>query len=269
MSIRPVPHPTFYSVLEAEERPLVGMWVCSGSPLVAEICAGSGLDWLLIDAEHSPNGIESILGQLHSVSGYPVQIMVRPPVNDPVVIKQYLDLGVQNLLVPMVNSAMEAEAAVAAVRYPPLGVRGVGSALARASRWNRIPDYLAQADDTVSVTVQVESEAAAAAVEEILAVDGVDGIFLGPADLAASMGLLGQHENPLVRAVVEHCLAAASAAGKPAGVNAFNEEIARAYLDAGAAFALVGADVVVLARASEAFAEKFIPVSEKAERESY
>ncbi|MEV7607094.1 aldolase/citrate lyase family protein [Paenarthrobacter sp. NPDC089322] len=258
MSIRPVPHPTFYSVLETEARPLVGMWVCSGSPLVAEICAGSGLDWLLIDAEHSPNGIESILGQLHSVSGYPVQVMVRPPVNDPVVIKQYLDLGVQNLLVPMVNSALEAEAAVAAVRYPPLGIRGVGSALARASRWNRIPDYLAQADDTVSVTVQVESEAAAAAVEEILAVDGVDGIFLGPSDLAASMGLLGQHENPLVRAVVEHCLAAAGAAGKPAGVNAFNEEIARAYLDAGAAFALVGADVVVLARASEVFAEKFI-----------
>ncbi|WP_426004717.1 HpcH/HpaI aldolase family protein [Paenarthrobacter sp. NyZ202] len=258
MSIRPVPHPTFYAVLENEARPLVGMWVCSGSPLVAEICAGSGLDWLLIDAEHSPNGIESILGQLHSVSGYPVQVMVRPPVNDPVVIKQYLDLGVQNLLVPMVNSALEAEEAVAAVRYPPLGIRGVGSALARASRWNRIPDYLAQAGDTVSVTVQVESEASAAVVEDILAVDGVDGIFLGPSDLAASMGLLGQQEHALVRAVVEHCLAAAQMAGKPAGVNAFNEDIARAYLDAGASFALVGADVAVLARASDAFAERYI-----------
>ncbi len=246
------------------------MWVCSGSPLVAEICAGSGLDWLLIDAEHSPNGLESIVAQLHAVSGYPLQVMVRPPVNDTVLIKQYLDLGVQNLLIPMVNSAFEAATAVAAVRYPPLGVRGVGSALARASRWNRVPDYLANASDSISLTVQIESEAAASAVEEILAVDGVDGIFLGPSDLAASMGLLGQQENPpLVRAVVEHCLAAAKAAGKPAGVNAFNEATARAYLDAGASFVLVGADVAVLARASEGFASTFIPVPETAERESY
>ena len=154
--------------------------------------------------------------------------MVRPPVNDTVLIKQYLDLGVQNLLIPMVNSAAEAEAAVAATRYPPHGVRGVGSALARAARWNRIPDYLARASDTVSVTVQIESEAAVAAVEEILAVDGVDAIFLGPSDLAASMGLLGQQEHPRVRAAVEHCLAAATAAGKPAGVNAFNPATARA-----------------------------------------
>ena len=200
------------------------MWVCSGSPLVAEICAGSGLDWLLIDAEHSPNGLESILAQLHAVSGYPVQAMVRPPVNDTVVIKQYLDLGVQNLLIPMVNSASDAAAAVAAIRYPPHGVRGVGSALARSARWNRVPDYLASASETISLTVQIESEAAASAVEEILAVDGVDGIFLGPSDLAASMGLLGQQEHPEVRAAVEHCLAAAKAAGKPAGVNAFNDQ---------------------------------------------
>ncbi|MEO3941237.1 HpcH/HpaI aldolase/citrate lyase family protein [Paenarthrobacter nicotinovorans] len=261
--------PTFYSALTEAGRPLAGMWVCSGSPLVAEICAGSGLDWVLIDAEHSPNGLESILAQLHAVSSYPVQAMVRPPVNDTVVIKQYLDLGVQNLLIPMVNSAFEAASAVAAVRYPPHGVRGVGSALARASRWNRVPDYLASASESISLTVQIESEAAASAVEEILAVDGVDGIFLGPSDLAASMGLLGQQENPLVRAVVEHCLAAAKAAGKPAGVNAFNESTARAYLDAGASFVLVGADVAVLARASEGFASTFIPVSETADRESY
>ncbi|QOT17211.1 aldolase/citrate lyase family protein [Paenarthrobacter sp. YJN-5] len=250
--------PRFYTVLRESDRPLVGMWVCSGSPLVAEICAGSGLDWLLIDAEHSPNGLESILAQLHATSGYPIQVMVRPPVNDTVVIKQYLDLGVQNLMIPMVNSAFEAAAAVAAVRYPPHGVRGVGSALARSARWNRIPDYLATASDSISLTVQIESEAAASAVEEILAVEGVDGIFLGPSDLAASMGLLGQQENPLVRAVVEHCLEAAKAAGKPAGVNAFNEATARSYLDAGASFVLVGADVSVLARASEGLAEKFI-----------
>jgi 4-hydroxy-2-oxoheptanedioate aldolase len=253
--------PTFHAALAAAGRPLAGMWVCSGSPLVAEICAGSGLDWLLIDAEHSPNGLESVLAQLHAVSGYPLQVLVRPPVNDTVVIKQYLDLGVQNLLIPMVNSASEAEAAVAAVRYPPLGVRGVGSALARASRWNRIPDYLARASETISVTVQVESEAAVASVENILAVDGVDGIFLGPSDLAASMGLLGQQEHPKVRAAVEHCLAAAKTAGKPAGVNAFNEATARAYMTAGASFVLVGADVALLARGTEALADKFIPTA--------
>ena len=269
MPLRVEPDATFRDALRnqtgAAGRPLAGMWVCSGSPLIAELCAGSGLDWLLIDAEHSPNGLESILAQLQAVHGYPVHSVVRPPVNDTVLIKQYLDLGVQNLLIPMVNSAAEAEAAVAASRYPPHGVRGVGSALARAARWNRIPDYLARASETVSVTVQIESEAAVAAVENILAVDGVDAIFLGPSDLAASMGLLGQQEHPRVRAAVEHCLAAAKAAGKPAGVNAFNPPTARAYLAAGAAFVLVGADVSILARGSESLAADYIPQDPVAE----
>ncbi|MBG6183508.1 4-hydroxy-2-oxoheptanedioate aldolase [Arthrobacter sp. CAN_A214] len=254
--------PTFATGLAAADRPLAGMWVCSGSPLIAEICAGSGLDWLLIDAEHSPNGLESILAQLQAVHGYPIQVLVRPPVNDPVVIKQYLDLGVQNLLVPMVNSVADAEAAVAATRYPPSGVRGVGSALARAARWNRIPEYLARAGDTISVTVQIESGTAVDAVEDILAVEGVDAIFLGPSDLAASLGLLGQQEHPQVRTAVEHCLAAARRAGKPAGVNAFNPATAHHYLAAGAAFVLVGADVALLARGSEALAAEYIPSPE-------
>jgi 4-hydroxy-2-oxoheptanedioate aldolase len=253
---------TFRDALRNESgaagRPLAGMWVCSGSPLIAELCAGSGLDWLLVDAEHSPNGLESILAQLQAIHGYPVHTLVRPPVNDTVVIKQYLDLGVQNLLIPMVNSVAEAEAAVAATRYPPQGVRGVGSALARAARWNRIPDYLARTGDTISVTVQIESTGAVEAVEDILKVDGVDAIFLGPSDLAASMGLLGQQEHPEVRAAVEHCLAAAKTAGKPAGVNAFNPATARSYLAAGAAFVLVGADVALLARGSEALAAQYI-----------
>jgi 4-hydroxy-2-oxoheptanedioate aldolase len=203
------------------------------------------------------------------VNGYPVQVMVRPPVNDTALIKQYLDLGAQNLLIPMVNSAAEAEAAVAATRYPPHGVRGVGSALARASRWNRVPDYLAGASGTVSVTVQIESAAAVEAVEEILAVDGVDAIFLGPSDLAASMGVLGQQEHPDVRAAVEHCLAAAAAAGKPAGVNAFNAGTAHQYLAAGAAFILVGADVALLARGSEALAAGFVTPASGATPTSY
>jgi 4-hydroxy-2-oxoheptanedioate aldolase len=241
---------TFRDALAAANRPLAGMWVCSGSPLIAELCAGSGLDWLLVDAEHSPNGLESILAQLQAIHGYPVHTLVRPPVNDTVVIKQYLDLGVQNLLIPMVNSAAEAEAAVAATRYPPQGVRGVGSALARAARWNRVPDYLARASETISVTVQIESMAAVEHVEDILAVDSVDAIFLG------------QQEHPEVRAAVEHCLAAAKAAGKPAGVNAFNEGTARAYLAAGASFVLVGADVALLARGSEALAAAFVQPSD-------
>jgi 4-hydroxy-2-oxoheptanedioate aldolase len=250
-------------------RPLAGMWVCSGSPLIAELCAGAGLDWLLVDAEHSPNGLESILAQVQAIHGYPVHTVVRPPVNDTVLIKQYLDLGVQNLLIPMVNSAAEAEAAVAATRYPPDGVRGVGSALARAARWNRVPDYLARASETISVTVQIESEAAVAVVENILAVGGVDAIFVGPSDLAASMGLLGQQEHPEVRAAVEHCLTAAKAAGKPAGVNAFNPDTAQHYLDHGADFILVGADVALLARGSEALAAKYIPQAGGETRASY
>ncbi|MBG6179147.1 aldolase/citrate lyase family protein [Arthrobacter sp. CAN_A1] len=260
---------TFRAALAGADRPLAGMWVCSGSPLIAELCAGAGLDWLLIDAEHSPNGLESILAQLQAVHGYPVHAMVRPPANDTVLIKQYLDLGVQNLLIPMVHTVADAEAAVAATRYPPEGVRGVGSALARAARWNRVPDYLARAGETLSLTVQIESVAAVAAVEAILAVDGVDAIFVGPADLAASMGVLGQQDHPRVRAAVEHCLSAAQKMGKPAGVNAFNPATARHYLDSGASFILVGADVALLARGSEALAAQFVPVPDGDSPASY
>ncbi|BCT76623.1 2,4-dihydroxyhept-2-ene-1,7-dioic acid aldolase [Sinomonas cyclohexanicum] len=243
----------------------IGLWVCSGSPLVAEIMAGSGAQWLLIDAEHSPNSLESVLAQLHAVHGYDVLPMVRLPWNDTVLIKQYLDLGAQNLLIPMVNDAEQARAAVAAVRYPPHGVRGVGSALARAARWNRIPDYLARADETISLTVQIETGEAVGNVEEILAVDGVDGIFIGPSDLAASMGLLGQQEHPEVRAAVERCIDAAQKAGKPAGVNAFVEATARHYIEHGARFVLVGADVSILARSSEELASRFAPASDTAD----
>ncbi|WP_174705242.1 HpcH/HpaI aldolase family protein [Arthrobacter pityocampae] len=260
---------SFREALAAADRPLAGMWVCSGSPLVAEICAGAGLDWLLVDAEHSPNGLESILAQLQAIHGYPVHTLVRPPVNDTVLIKQYLDLGVQNLLIPMVHSVADAEAAVAATRYPPEGVRGVGSALARAARWNRVPEYLARAASTISVTVQIESVAAVDAVADILAVDGVDAIFVGPSDLAASLGLLGQQEHPDVVAAVERCLAAATRAGKPAGVNAFTPSVARRYLDGGAGFILVGADVALLARGSEALAAAFVPASDDGPGASY
>ncbi|MEV8145196.1 HpcH/HpaI aldolase/citrate lyase family protein [Specibacter sp. NPDC078709] len=253
------PDPSLKNALADAKRPLVGMWVSSGSALMAEICAGSGLDVVLVDGEHSPNGLEGILAQLQAIHGYPITPVVRPPVNDPVIIKQYLDLGVQSLMVPMVHTVADAEAAVAAAHYPPQGVRGVGSALARSSRWNRIPNYAERASETVTVMVQIESAHAVENVADILAVDGIDAIFLGPADLAASMGRLGVQGHPEVMAAVEHCIAAAKAAGKPVGVNAFAPETAKHYMDAGVDLILVGADVTLLARGSEGLAATYIP----------
>jgi 4-hydroxy-2-oxoheptanedioate aldolase len=258
MPIRMTLPPTFGDRLHTADRPLVGMWVVSGSPVAAEIAAGSGLDLLLIDGEHSANTLESIQLQLQVVAAFPVCPLVRVPFGDPVMIKQVLDLGAQNLIVPMVGSAAQAAELVRAVRYPPQGVRGVGSALARSSRWNRVDDYLSLANGSVSLTVQIESVDAVEHADEILAVDGVDAVFVGPADLSASMGLLGQQGHPTVIAAVERVLDAAAAAGKPAGVNAFDPAVAEHYLDHGASFVLVGADVSLLARASEGLAERFI-----------
>lgn len=261
-------NPTFRDDLSAAERPLAGMWVCSGSPVVAEICAGAGLDWVMIDMEHAPNGLESVLEQLQAVAAYPVTPVVRVPIGEQVIIKQVLDLGAQNLLVPMVNSAADAEAVVAAVRYPPRGRRGVGSALGRSARWNRVDGYLGDADAYVSLFVQVETTEAVDAAAEIAAVDGVDGVFVGPSDLAASMGLLGQQSHPEVTAAVLRAFAAVRAAGKPVGVNAFDPAVADAYLAEGASFVLVGADVALLARGSEQLAARFTGDS-GGERASY
>ncbi|MDN4596546.1 HpcH/HpaI aldolase family protein [Leifsonia virtsii] len=258
MPFRLDPTPTFADRLRSTDRTLYGMWSCAGSPLSAEICAGSGLDIVLIDGEHSPIGLESILSQLQAVAAYPVVPVVRAPYGDPVVLKQLLDLGAQNVLVPMVDSVEQAEDMVRGVRYPPHGIRGVGSALARSSRWSRIPDYLARAKDLVSLTVQIETTAALAVAGDIAAVDGVDALLVGPADLAASMGKLGQQNHPEVVAAVERVIAAGRAAGTPVGVNAFDPTMAERYATAGAAYVLVGSDVTLLARASEALADRFI-----------
>jgi 4-hydroxy-2-oxoheptanedioate aldolase len=239
------------------ERAQIGLWVSSGSAYCAEICAGAGLDWLLIDAEHSPNDLRSLLSQLQAVAAYPVQAVVRPPVVDPVLIKQLLDIGAQNLLLPMIESAEAARAAVAATRYPPRGVRGVGSALARASRWNRIEGYAASADEDITVLVQVESRAGLDALEEIATEDGVDGVFIGPADLAASLGHLGDPEHPDVVAAIEGAMTTLSRLGKAFGVNAFAEARARRSIELGCRFIVVGADVALLARGSEDLATRF------------
>lgn len=249
--------PSFRDALHAASRPLAGMWVCSGSPIVAEICAGSGLDWLLVDMEHAPNGLADVLTQLQAAAGYPITPVVRVPTADPVIIKQVLDLGAQNLLVPMVSSVEQARAVVAAAHYPPRGIRGVGSALARSARWNRVDGYLTDAAQHISVTVQIENVAGVQAATDIAAVDGIDGVFVGPSDLAASMGVLGQQTHPDVTAAVLATFDAVRRAGKPVGVNAFDPAVADHYLAAGASFVLVGADVAMLARGSEALAARF------------
>ncbi|BDZ39040.1 HpcH/HpaI aldolase family protein [Microbacterium suwonense] len=259
----------FRARLAESDRPLIGMWVCSGSPTICEIAAGSGVDWLLIDMEHSANSLESVLSQLQVAAAYPVTPVVRVPWNDAVAIKQVLDLGAQNIIVPMVSSADEARAAVAATRYPPQGVRGVGSALSRSARWNRIDGYLENATSLVSLTVQIETIAGVAAAAEIAAVDGVDAVFVGPSDLSASMGLLGQQTHPDVVAAVHSVFDAAHAAGSHVGVNAFAPDAADAYVEVGADFVAVGADVAMLARASEALASRFIPSASDEQRASY
>ncbi|SJN28081.1 2,4-dihydroxyhept-2-ene-1,7-dioic acid aldolase [Microbacterium esteraromaticum] len=261
--------PTFADVLADADRAQVGMWLCTGSPLNAEICAGSGVDWLLIDMEHGPNTLTTVQQQLQVIAAYPVTTVVRVPCNEPVIIKQVLDAGAQNLLVPMVASAEEASAAVAAVRYPPEGVRGVGSALARSGRWGRVEGYLQQASETISLLVQIESADAVEHAAEIAAVDGVDGILIGPADLAASMGLAGQQTHPEVMAAVLRVFAAAQSAGKKVGVNAFDPAAAAHYLAAGADFLSASADVTLLARGAEALAARLIPASDAADADTY
>lgn len=261
--------PSFRDHVAASDRAVIGMWACTGNALVTEIAAGSGLDWLLIDMEHSANSLESVQSQLQVAAAYPITPVVRVPFNDQVMLKQVLDIGAQNVIVPMVSSAAEAEAAVRAVRYPPAGVRGVGSALARSARWNRVDDYLKDASAHTSLIVQIENTEGVDAAAEIAAVDGVDAIFVGPSDLAASMGHLGEQTHPDVLAAVAQVFAAVQAAGKPVGVNAFDPVAAESYIAHGADFVAVGADVALLARASEALAARFIPASDATGRASY
>jgi 4-hydroxy-2-oxoheptanedioate aldolase len=261
--------PTMREALSRAERPLYGGWICSASPTVAEIMAGSGLDWVLIDMEHAPNGLESGLAQLYAVSGYATIPMVRIPVGDAVVIKQVLDLGAQNILVPMVSTADEARRVAEAAQYPPAGRRGVGSALARSARWNRVDGYLESGAEHVSVFVQIETAEGVANARAIADTAGIDGVFLGPSDLAASIGLIGQQTHPDVVANVKKAFVDVIDAGKPVGVNAFVPEQADDYTADGASFLLVGADVAIIARGSEALVDRFLPSPGDSRRNSY
>jgi len=237
--------------------PQIGLWLGLAAAYSAEICATAGFDWLVLDAEHSPNDLRSLLGQLQALAPYRVQPVIRPPVGDTVIIKQLLDIGAQTLLIPMVETEGQAQSLVRAMRYPPAGVRGVGSSLARASRWNRISDYLQQADDQMCLLVQVESRAGLDNLEAITHVEGVDGVFIGPADLAASLGYRGNPGHPEVQNAIETAIAGIRRVGKAPGILSADEALARRYLELGCRFVAVGSDVSALMRATQALAAKF------------
>lgn len=241
----------------AQQGAQIGLWLGLADPYTAELCATSGFDWLLIDGEHGPNDLRSMLAALQAVAPYPVHPVVRISHGDTVLIKQVLEIGATTLLVPMVETAEQARALVAATRYPPRGVRGVGSGLARSSRWSAHGHYLHEADDSICLLVQVETAAALAQIDEIAAVDGVAGVFIGPSDLSASMGHLGNPGHPVVRAAIDDGIARILAAGKAPGILAVDEDLARHCIAAGARFVAVGVDATILARATRALSARF------------
>jgi len=238
-------------------RAQIGLWQALASPYTAEICAGAGFDWLLIDGEHGPNDLPLVLRQLQATAASPAEPIVRLPIGDPVLIKQYLDIGARSLLIPMVESGEQAARMVAATRFPPEGIRGVGSAIGRASRWNRMPGYLKQAHEEICLLLQIESEAGLDALEAIARTTGVDGVFIGPSDLAAALGHLGDPGHADVQHAIEGAIARLKRLDVPCGMLIADEALARHYLGLGASFVAVGTDVTILARGAEALAMRF------------
>ena len=255
----------------SETRAQIGFWLGLANAYTAEICAGAGFDWLLLDGEHSPNDLPGLLGQLQAVAGYPgVHAVARIPMGHghagEMLIKQYLDLGAQTLLVPMVDTPEQAAAIVRAARYPlhnsveavsPFGGGIRGMAGARASRWGRYPSYAREANAQVCVLVQVESRTALDNLDAIAATEGVDGVFIGPGDLSASLGHIGNAAHPEVQAAIEDAIARIKRAGKAPGILTPDEALARRYLELGALFVAVGVDTAMLARGTSALALRF------------
>jgi 4-hydroxy-2-oxoheptanedioate aldolase len=235
----------------------IGLWLSLANSYTAEICAGAGFDWLLIDGEHGPNDLRSVLAQLQAIAAYPPQAVVRPPSGETWMIKQLLDIGARTLLVPMVETAEQAAALVAAVRYPPHGIRGVGAAVARASGFDRRSDYMSQADAEVCLLVQIETRRGLENLDAIAAIDGVDGLFIGPADLSASLGHPGDPTAPAVQAAIDDAIRRIVASGKAAGILMGDEALARRAIAAGACFVAVGTDVGLLARGSDSLAARY------------
>jgi 4-hydroxy-2-oxoheptanedioate aldolase len=240
----------------AAGRPQIGLWSSLSASYTVEVLAGAGFDWLLLDTEHSPNDLESVLGQLQAMAPYPTAPVVRIPVNDSVLMKRYLDIGVQSFLVPMVNTAEEAAAAVAATRYPPAGVRGIASST-RANRFGRVPGYARRAAEEICVLVQVETRQALGNLAAIAKAEGVDGIFIGPGDLHASFGHAGEQANPAVLPVIDQALVDIRRAGKAPGIVTGDEQLARRWLELGSLFVAVGSDVSILSRGADALAKKY------------
>jgi 4-hydroxy-2-oxoheptanedioate aldolase len=243
-----------------EKRPQIGLWVGLADHYSTEICAGAGFDWLLLDGEHAPNDLRTLLQQAQVVAGYPgTHPIARVPVGHghagTALIKQYLDLGIQTLLVPMVDTAQQAADLARATRYPPDGIRGMGGA--RASRWGRFPNYANEANAQVCLLVQAETRMALDNLEAIAAVDGVDGIFIGPADLSASLGHVADPGHPEVRAAIDDAIERIVRAGKAAGILTTDDALARRYLELGATFVAVGLDNQLLVRATSELAAKF------------
>jgi 4-hydroxy-2-oxoheptanedioate aldolase len=234
----------------------IGLWCSLSSHYSAEVVAGAGFDWLLLDPEHSPNDLESLLTQLQAVAAYPSAPVVRVPWNDTVTIKRVLDIGAQTLLIPYVQDADEARAAAAAMRYPPAGVRGVAGAT-RATRFGRVKDYAQHAHEELCLLVQLETEQALRHIGAIAQIDEIDGIFIGPADLHASMGFAGEVANPQVVPLIEDALRRIRRSGKAPGILVGDEQLAKRCIEAGSLFTAVGVDVAILARGAERLAAQF------------
>ena len=250
----------------AEGQAQIGLWLGLADAYSAEIIAGTGYDWLLVDGEHAPNDLRSILHQLQAIASASSALppgataphaVARVPVGDTALIKQYLDLGAQTILVPMVDTAEQAEQLVRATRYAPEGVRGMGSALARSSRWQAYPHYVQEANDQVCLLVQAETTQAISNLDAIAATPGVDGVFIGPADLSASMGHPGNAGHPDVQATIHDAITRIRRAGKAPGILATTESQAHQWLAAGALFVAVGVDTMLLASAAHDLLARF------------
>jgi 4-hydroxy-2-oxoheptanedioate aldolase len=250
-----LPRNAFKHALAAGELQ-IGLWCSLCSNIAVDVLSDSGFDWLLLDSEHSPNETPAILSQLQAARGGTATPVVRPPWNDPVLIKRILDIGAQSVLLPYVQTAEEARRAVAATRYPPVGIRGVTGA-GRASRYGRVSGYIEKADDEMCVLVQVETRTAMDELEAIAAVEGVDGVFIGPADLSASFGYAGNWAGPEMQQVLKDAAIRLAAVGKPAGILTPNEAEAQRFIDWGYRFVAVGADLGLLRNAADALARRF------------
>jgi 4-hydroxy-2-oxoheptanedioate aldolase len=250
-----LPRNAFKQALSSFQRQ-IGLWSGLCNSISAEIIAGAGFDWIVIDGEHAPNDIPSLLAQLQAMRGGTAEPVFRVPWNDPVIIKRALDVGARSLLVPFVQNAEEARKAVSAARYPPLGIRGIAVG-PRANDYGRIQGYHANAHLDTCVVVQLESKAALKEIEAIAAVEGVDGLFIGPSDLAGDFGQLGSPSHPDVQAAIKDAAERIRAAGKSAGTLSGNADAVERLISLGFNFTAVGSDVGLLARAAESVASRF------------